>query len=211
MEEINVTHDAVTFKKELGIDDGKRLIGLLPGSRTQELSTLLPVFLAVAEHYKDKYHFVIPFATKKIADQYKTQIPNYIHIMQGRSHEIMAAADLLIMSSGTATLEAALFNTPMIITYKVSKLTEWIARRIVKINHIGMPNILLDKEVCPELIQDAMTSENIILTIESIFNEYGRYEAIINDLAAVRALLEPNGAITRAAALIQARCTDGQA
>lgn len=211
LDEIAVEHDHEILRQNFNVGtDGRRVIGLLPGSRTQELAVLLPEFLNVAASLKDTYDFILPFATERIARLYSHRIPPYIRVVTGQSHEVMACADLLIMASGTATLEAALFTTPMIITYKISKITEWIARKIVKISHIGMPNILLGREVCPELIQDDMNADTIILTVKNIMEDKGRYDIMRTELAEVRALLEPSGSVTRAAQLIKERCSNGQ-
>lgn len=212
LEEVAQTADYEVLRKEFDVGHNNRfVVGLLPGSRTQELSNLLPEFLKVAELFKDRYDFILPFATERIARHYSPMIPEYIRTQQGRSHDVMACADILIMASGTATLEASLFTTPMIITYKISKITEWIARKIVKISFIGMPNILMDREICPELIQDAMNANTIADTLHDILENTERYNIMRTELAEVRALLEPNGAVTRAAQLIKERCTNGEA
>ncbi len=203
--------DISGLKKDLGLEPGdkRKIIGLLPGSRKQEFDRLFGIFLKTAELLKDKYLFLIPFATEGYYKRFNPLLPPYIKGVSRRGHDVMAVSDLLVMSSGTATLEAAVAETPMVITYKTSKLTEWVARLVVKINHIGMPNILAEKEIVPELIQEDLTADNIISRITEILETEGQYDKVVQELRKIKESLKPENAVSRAAEIIGERISNG--
>ncbi len=190
-------------------DDGRRVIGLLPGSRKQEFDNLFNLLITVSERLGENYLFLMPFASSAYYDEYSRRLPAHVRGYLRQGHDVIAASDLLIMSSGTATLEAAVMRTPMIITYRTSKLTEWIARLLVKIDHIGMPNILAGREIVPELIQERLTADNIVAAAEDMLESPSRYDIVKNELETFRNILKPENAVTRAAEIITERCANG--
>jgi len=207
LEELENNYSKKQIIDDLKIDeDGKKIISLFPGSRNQEFKKLFPKYLKIAERLKNQYRFVIPFASRYFFDKYSEAVPGYINIFLNNSHKIMKISDLIILSSGTATLEAAIYEKPMIITYKVSKITEWIARKIVKINHIGMPNILMNEEIVPELIQEDFTVEKVISYINKFFNDRKYYNSTMDNLSKLKKRLKPDKAVSNAAKIILERC-----
>lgn len=184
----------------------KPLIGLLPGSRSQEFRTLFPLFLKTAEALKGEFDFIMPFASSSFYERFAPETPSFIKTVKKEGTVVMQAADLLILSSGTATLEAAVAGTPMIITYKVSLLTEIVARLLVKVSYVGMPNIIAGKGIVPELLQRDLTQPKLTAMVKKILDDKTGYQRIKRELSQVKASLEPAGAVRRAARLIKERC-----
>jgi lipid-A-disaccharide synthase len=157
-------------RRRLGADPGHSLIGLLPGSRPGEVIRLLPPMLDAARRLAasdGRHRFVLGLAPTVAREQVAAifaaadPTPPPIELVSGRTWEVMAAADVLLIASGTATLEAALLGGPMVIGYRVSPLTELIARALARVRWIGLPNLVAGRAVVPELIQGAFTGARL--------------------------------------------------
>ena len=147
----------------LRLPAGKLIVALLPGSRRSELHYMASAFLLAAHRFRQEVHdvhFVCPTVTRDTRDMFeralhehqRTDLP--ITLLFGHSHEALAAADLALVASGTATLETALFKTPMVIAYRQSPLTWAMMRTMLYLPYVGMPNILAGEKLVPELLQD---------------------------------------------------------
>lgn len=145
------------------------LVALLPGSREGEVTRLGPLFLATAHELyqrRSDLRFLLPAATPRLHERltqlHTAHAPDVPLILtQGQSQTVMAAADVVLLASGTATLEAMLLKRPMVVAYRVAPVTAWLARRLVKIPHFALPNLLAGRALVPEFIQDAATVENL--------------------------------------------------
>jgi lipid-A-disaccharide synthase len=165
---LDLTRDEA--RRRIGVDPGHALIGLLPGSRPGEIERLLPSMLDAARRLAaddGRRRFVLGLAPTVAREQVATilsaagpGIPP-IDLVSGRTYELMSAADTLLIASGTATLEAALLGTPMVICYRVSRLTELIARALTRVQWIGLPNLVSGRAVVPELIQGEVTGARL--------------------------------------------------
>lgn len=149
-------------KAQLRLPARKLIVALLPGSRRSELRHMAVAFLLAAHRFRQEVpevHFVCPMVTRETRDmferavyeQQQTELP--LTLMFGHSHEALAAADLALVASGTATLEAALFKTPMVIAYRQSPLSWALMRTMLYLPYVGMPNILAGEKLVPELLQ----------------------------------------------------------
>lgn len=144
---------------------GKKIVALLPGSRATEVSRMGPLFWQVAEYCAAKQKnllFLVPSANVARHQQLEEQLRELssdlpIRLIEGQSHKVMEAADVVVMASGTTTLEAMLLKRPMIIAYKVAALTYALLTRLVKVQFIGLPNLLANRAVVPEFIQERAT------------------------------------------------------
>ena len=125
-----------------------------------------------------------------------------IKIVNNYTHEVMKAADFLIAASGTATLEAAILKTPVIILYKTSWLSYQLGKRLLKVDNIGMPNIIANNEILPELLQDEANAQNIYEEALNFLNKSYLMTGIVKKLERVRDMLGEEGAITRTAELV---------
>ncbi|HEY7138783.1 MAG TPA: lipid-A-disaccharide synthase [Methylomirabilota bacterium] len=148
--------------------DGETLVGLLPGSRGAEVRRHLPVLLGAAQRIatrRPRARFVVPvaptIATAMVAETARASgLP--VEVLPGEAYRVMAAADLLLVASGTATLEAACYGTPMVVLYRLSAVSHWLARRLVRgVSHISLPNIIAGRGIVPELIQGEATPDTV--------------------------------------------------
>jgi len=194
--------------EEFGIDIDREIIGLLPGSREQEIKSLLPPMLAAVEKLKakePKRQFILPVAETISKGLIAEIMGNYsvdIKVVTGNSYEVMDLATLIIVASGTATLEAACLGTPMVIIYKTSLLTWWLGRLLVKLPYVGLPNIIMDKEIVPELLQDEVDAERIAAVSSEILNSPEYYNQIKEDLESVVTKLGTSGATKKVAQMV---------
>ncbi|MDD9304920.1 MAG: lipid-A-disaccharide synthase [Desulfobacter sp.] len=184
-----------------------KIIGLLPGSRRSEIQTLLPVMLGASQKIK-KIHpdakIIVSAGSKQNQDRIQTIIKNQgldgsYKIIEGRPLSIFEQADMLIAASGTVTLEAALCGLPTIIVYKLSPIAYRLARLVVKIKYAGLANLIMGREVMPELLQGDANPEQICQTAISMLNTL---EAHREKLAGVRQRLGSPGAPKRTAQII---------
>ena len=152
-------------------ETNKPIIALLPGSRKQEINKMMPVFLSVIDRFPD-YHFVIAGAPGIEAEWYqKFTIHPSVSLLHNQTYSLLKNAFAAIVTSGTATLETALFGVPQMVCYKSSGLSYAIAKRIVKLEYISLVNLILDKEVVKELIQNDCTTEKIAATLALLGEE----------------------------------------
>lgn len=157
-------------RAQLRLPSGKLIVALLPGSRRSELQYMASAFLLAAHRFRQEVHdvhFVCPTVTRETRDIFeralhehqRTDLP--LTLLFGHSHEALAAADLALVASGTATLETALFKTPMVIAYRQSPITWALMRPMLYLPYVGMPNILAGERLVPELLQDEASPANL--------------------------------------------------
>ena len=186
---------------------GHPLILLMPGSREMEIQRLLPVMLDAVKILKQKrpeLDFAIPRAAtiaKEILEDSVRQAGLNIRLIEGHNYDVMSVADLAIVTSGTVTLEAAMCGLGCEILYKSSPVSFWIAKRVVKIPNIGLPNIVAGRQIAPELLQDDCTPENISSTALELL-EPERFAQLQRDLQEVKEKLGEPGAVKRVAELV---------
>lgn len=183
-----------------------RLVALMPGSREREVRLHLPVMLEAAMDMNRRHgcRFVLPIAPAIPAAAVQDQIPRglrpFVHVVGSADHYArLAAAELAIVASGTATVEAALLDVPMIVVYRLAALSYAIGRRIVKAPHVAMVNLIAGRAVVPELIQEQMTASNIATWAGRLLEGGEGRQQMLEDLAEVRRRLGESGAIGRTA------------
>lgn len=170
-DEIPLVIDVNEAKKHLNLDLEGRYLALLPGSRRGEISRLLPIFLESLPFIERDFphlSFIIPAATPVIKSLIELEIAKLpmslqakIKLYQGQAREVMSASDAVLLASGTAALEAMLLKKTMVVCYRFSGFTAWLAPKIVNISHFSLPNILSKEPLVTELFQQAVTPENI--------------------------------------------------
>jgi lipid-A-disaccharide synthase len=195
------------FFAKHGLNPNYKTIGLLPGSRPLEVKRLLPEMLRTIRLFKKKHQkiqVVLGKADSLDFDVYRQLIPdgNGVQLLKNCTYEIMKHSDLLIVASGTATLESALFKTPLIIVYKVDQFSYIIGRMLVKIDSIGLVNVIAEKRIVPEYIQHQFQAENLISEMEKLLFDQGRRVEIINDLIKIKQKLGTAGAAERTAQMV---------
>ncbi len=197
-------HNRTLFRKINNIPQGTNVVAILPGSRSNEINKILPVFLSSAEiikkEFQDSIFFIAqsPFLKKDIYQKY-LQKHNLPVIISGSTYDILNASDFALVCSGTATLETAIINTPMIVAYKLSFLSFLIAKNLVKIKNIAMVNVVAEKKIVDEYVQGRATQENIARRAIAILKDKEIYTKIKNDLKNVKDMLGQGGACKEAA------------
>ncbi len=170
------------------------IVALLPGSRQQEILKKLPIMLEVAKYFPS-YQFVVAKAPGLDENFYNELLAPYNNVstVVNKTYELLAQSKAALVTSGTATLETALFAVPEVICYKGSSISYQIAKRLVKIKYIGLVNLIMDKEVVKELIQDDLTVENLKKELGTLLNSKEKQEQLKNDYAALKNLLSRGG------------------
>lgn len=172
----------------------KNIIALLPGSRQQEILKKLPIMLEVAKHFPE-YQFVVAKAPGLDESFYAGLLKPYNNVSSvvNKTYELLVQAKAALVTSGTATLETALFAVPEVICYKGSAISYQIAKRLIKIKFIGLVNLIMDKEVVKELIQDDLTVENLRKELDSLLTDERKQQQLQTDYAELKALLSKGG------------------
>jgi lipid-A-disaccharide synthase len=178
----------------------KPILALLPGSRPQELAQKLPLMLAAAGQFKATHQIVVACAQnipKSVYEAYCMQ--HDVFLSEAHTYDLLSKAELALVTSGTATLETALFNVPQVVCYKGAALSIWLARKLVHIKYISLVNLILDKSAVPELIQEECTVEKMQKALQEILpGQVQRAEQLAN-YAQLQDLLKQSGVSDRIA------------
>lgn len=189
----------------------RQLVGLLPGSRSKEIAFLLPTFLQAAELLQKKsdhrLSFLLPLAStiseeELIAqgiDEYRQKLD--LHVIRGDRYNLMAACDAVVAASGTVTLELALLDTPMVVTYRLAPLTYFLGKLLIDIKFFSLVNLIADKQVVPELLQQEVCADGIAEQLLGLLEDKAKRQQMLAGLADVRQLLGGAGASAKAADL----------
>ena len=201
--------DRATARARLGIGEGDTLVGLLPGSRSQEIARLLSPMLDAAARLARAgtgRRFVLGLAASVDRDLVTAQIADAagaggppVDVVEGLTHEVMGGADVLLIASGTATLEAALLGTPMVVCYRVSRLSEVVGRLLTHSPWISLPNIVAGREAVPEILQAEVRGERLAEEAERLLVDAGAAAAQRAAFTEVRSRLGQPGVGERAA------------
>jgi lipid-A-disaccharide synthase len=190
------------------LDPGKRTVAILPGSRKKEINTLLADMLGAVQLLTERHQdlqFVLPIAPTITPDYIRSfteRCPVPVRLSGGNIYDVLRASDAAIVASGTATLETALMGVPMVIIYRVSRLTAFLVRMLATYDHVGLVNIVAGKKIVPELLQNEVTPRNIAEMLTGIIQDQETDRRIRDDLNAVRSRLGTPGASNRAADIV---------
>ena len=183
------------------IESEKPIIAILPGSRKQEIATSLPIMMEVAKSFEN-YQFIIAGAPSISQDFYRhiTQ-DSYIPVLSNQTHALLKESKAAIVTSGTATLEAAILKVPQVVCYKTSSISYFLAKLVVKVKFIALVNLICNKEVVKELIQNDFNTVNLVNELNRILNKKNKTQ-ILSDYERMISLLGDEGASKRAAQAI---------
>jgi lipid-A-disaccharide synthase len=198
-------------RAQLRLPGGKLIVALLPGSRRSEMHYMAGTFVLAAHRLRQDIrdvHFVCPTVTRATRDLFeralhehqRTDLP--LTLLFGHSHEALAAADLALVASGTATLETALFKTPMVIAYRQSPISWRLMRRMLYLPYVGMPNILAGERLVPELLQDDATPEALAAALLALWRDKPARERQLARFREFHELLRQNTAEKAAEAVM---------
>jgi lipid-A-disaccharide synthase len=194
--------------QQLGLDPKRRTVGLLPGSRVHEVERLLPPLLDSAHLLQKEIpnlQFVIPLAPglpRAILSSWMKNISIPVKVVEGYAYDAMNLSELLITASGTATLEGAILGKPMIILYRVSLPSYWVGRALIRVDHIGLVNLVAEKEIAPELIQKDANPQRIAEEALRILRDPILSRKMSESMGEVRQKLGEPGAAQRAAQIV---------
>jgi lipid-A-disaccharide synthase len=202
LDELEPEVDASTLRRELGAPPGARLVGLLPGSRAGEIAHHAKVLVEAGQRIRTRHPDAFPvvaLAQDASLDHLSAALRESVPSVRGRTRAVQAHSVCCAVASGTATLETALFGTPLVVVYRVGWLNWQIARRLVKLSHIGLPNIVAGAEVAPELLQKSFTPEAVAEVLGGWLADPAALSARRAALAGLRERLGGPGASHRAA------------
>ncbi len=203
--------DKAKARVELRVPAGRRVLALLPGSRRSELHYMADLFVLTARRLLQdlpEAHFVVPTASRATREMFEAALWRHeaknlpLTLLFGHSHEALAAADLALVASGTATLETALIKTPMVIAYKQSPFTWALMRRMLYLDHIGLPNILAGEALVPEFIQDKATPGVLANALLDLLHDTSAQRRQIDKFHEIHATLRQNTAQKAADAVL---------
>lgn len=211
-ERITRQPDTSTARRELGLADDGEWLALLPGSRIGEVTRLANDFaetIAWLRERRPSMRFVAALASAECETIFRAALrritpPVEIHMIRGRSHEVMAAADVLLVASGTATLEAALIGRPMVVTYRLAQATQWLLKwpGLLKIDRFALPNLVAGEDLVPEIINDDVSVEALGQAILRELDDTGRRQYLDGRFRDIRQMLKHNAAERAAAAIL---------
>jgi lipid-A-disaccharide synthase len=190
-----------------------KTIGLLPGSRINEINSLLDVMVESAKKIRKELgscQFLLPIADSINPDLIHERLgsnPLGIQLIQGETYDVMNSCDIIIIASGSATLEAGILGCPMVIVYKLNPLTYWMARLLIKIPFIGLVNIVAGERVVPELVQNRVTAENVSTAVLTMLSDPEKQQVLRERLLKIRESLGEPGVMMVVAKRI-ADCMD---
>jgi len=209
-DEIQAVEDKQPVRAQFGLDE-KPVVALLPGSRVGELNRMGDVFLEAAgllRQYLPDVQFVSAAASQQTADIFTQQcreagLEDAVKIVMGQSRQVMAAADVILLASGTATLEAMLMLRPMVVAYKIAPLTAWLVRvtRLINIRYFSMPNLLAERELVPEFLQEQVTGEALGKAVLKLLQEQKQNDDLVQQFRALGSLLRKSASDQAASAV----------
>ncbi len=213
LDEVAPSYDRHALRRQFGLSDAGPVIGLFPGSRKGELLEHIPLLLETVQRLAERHpaiQFILAQASS-IQDEFLVDLlkasPVPIRVFRNQASEVMAASDLLVVKSGTSTLQAAVVGTPMILFYRASSwLTYRLARLLIRVPWIGLANLVAGRGIVPELIHDEATPERLIQETERLLGDPRAYEEMKAALLTVRQALGTPGASRRAAEAVLAEC-----
>jgi lipid-A-disaccharide synthase len=207
LDEVKKKYTRSEALKRFGLKDEAITVGLLPGSRRAEVTRLLPEMLRACRILKDKLsplQFVLPLAgtlDPDLVQDILRQVPIQVNVIQNEIYDAIAISDVAIVASGTATLETALMETPMVVVYKVSAFSYTIGRRFIHVDHISLANIIAGRAIVTELIQDDANPERIAAEVKELLVHRRKTREMKVALAEIRERLGTPGASQRTAGI----------
>jgi lipid-A-disaccharide synthase len=212
LDEVAPSYDRIELRKRFDVNEGQQVIGLLPGSRQGEIRSLLPVMLETAARlaaHRPAIQFVLaqaPSVSDELLEECLAGSRVPVRVVHGQASEVMAASDLLFVASGTATLQAAIVGTPMILLYATTWPTYWLARLLITVDCIGLVNLVAGRKIIPELIQQDATADRLCREADRLLQDTPAYDEMKAALRAVREALGQPGASQRAAEVVLGEC-----
>lgn len=200
-------------REKLGLSPEVPIFALLPGSRQGELAMMADTFVQTAKLIRERFlpnaQFIVPLTTRETRLQFETAIYQQqaadvpFRLLFGHAQDALGAADVSLVASGTATLEAALIKRPMVITYKIAKFSYWLMKRMAYLPYVGLPNVLAGRFVVPEILQDQATPENLAEALVKLYEDKENAAAVADEFTEIHHRLRQNTAEKAARAVLE--------
>ena len=187
IEQINSFNSNNEFLKKNNINEEKEIITLLPGSRSQEINSMLPIFLTLKKHFSN-YEFIVAGVKNVNQSVYQPALNRNVKVVYNQTYDLLSRSKIAIVTSGTASLECALFNVPQIVCYKTSRISYFIGKSFVNISFISLVNIILKKVVVKELIQNDLTEKKLVKELSNLLSDDG-ISNILNEYSKIYTML----------------------
>jgi len=207
LDAVNRSRSRTEALAAFGLRDARPIVALLPGSREKEVTSLLPEMAGAAGILVRDFpgtQFVLPLAETVDPALVQDILRGHaapVTVLPGQMYDAVGISDAAMVASGTATLETALLGTPMVIAYRISPLTAAVGRRVIRVKHIGLVNLIAGKTLVPELVQDDANAARLAAEVKAILADRQRSDVMRSELAAIRRKLGEPGAARRAAEL----------
>ena len=200
IEKIDDFNSSKDFLKKNNITKERDIITLLPGSRSQEINSMLPIFLTLKKHYLN-FEFIVAGVKNVNESVYQPALDMDVKVIYNQTYDLLSHSKIAIVTSGTASLECALFNVPQIVCYKTSSISYFIGKSFVNISFISLVNIILKKGIVKELVQNELTEKNLVHELSNILSE-NKISVILNEYSKIYSLLSIEGTSKKIAASI---------
>ncbi len=187
IEQINSFNSNNGFLKKNNINNRKEIITLLPGSRSQEIKSMLPIFLKLKKHFSN-YEFIVAGVKNVNEICYQPAMDIDVKVIYNQTYDLLYHSKIAIVTSGTASLECALFNVPQIVCYKTSSISYFIGKSFINISFISLVNIILKKCVVKELIQNDLTEKKLIIELSNLLSD-NKISDILNEYSRINSML----------------------
>ena len=191
IEKIDDFNSSKDFLKKNNITKERDIITLLPGSRSQEINSMLPIFLTLKKHYLD-FEFIVAGVKNVNESVYQPASDLDVKVIYNQTYDLLSHSKIAIVTSGTASLECALFNVPQIVCYKTSSISYFIGKLFVNISFISLVNIILKKGIVKELIQNQLTEKNLVNELSNILSD-NKISDILNEYSKIYSMLSIEG------------------
>ena len=191
IEKIDDFNSSKDFLKKNNITKERDIITLLPGSRSQEINSMLPIFLTLKKHYLN-FEFIVAGVKNVNESVYQPASDLDVKVIYNQTYDLLSHSKIAIVTSGTASLECALFNVPQIVCYKTSSISYFIGKSFVNISFISLVNIILKKGIVKELIQNELTEKNLVNELSNILSD-NKISDILNEYSKLYSMLSIEG------------------
>ena len=191
IEKIDDFNSSKDFLKKNNITKERDIITLLPGSRSQEINSMLPIFLTLKKHYLN-FEFIVAGVKNVNESVYQPASDLDVKVIYNQTYDLLSHSKIAIVTSGTASLECALFNVPQIVCYKTSSISYFIGKSFVNISFISLVNIILKKGIVKELIQNELTEKNLVNELSNILSD-NKISDILNEYSKIYSMLSIEG------------------
>ena len=191
IEKIDDFNSSKDFLKKNNITKERDIITLLPGSRSQEINSMLPIFLTLKKHYLN-FEFIVAGVKNVNESVYQPALDLDVKVIYNQTYDLLSHSKIAIVTSGTASLECALFNVPQIVCYKTSSISYFIGKSFVNISFISLVNIILKKGIVKELVQNELTEKNLVNELSNILSD-NKISDILNEYSKIYSMLSIEG------------------